>query len=192
MPPERPKSSASRAPQDRSLKGRSLRPEESASTPPEPQVEVPTKNDDSYYLPTATSSSPVPLKHPMSEPVNPTPSAKRQKRETGAIAHIRWVHSDMKESLADAFRRSEKEFVTACNFWLRYIMWKKKDLTRVDKDQFCQAAFGTPAYQLPYNDKGGVARGNEPIGVRIHRQWTEYAKHVFRYVLCKSLGYDWC
>ncbi|KAF8418708.1 hypothetical protein EV426DRAFT_311186 [Tirmania nivea] len=59
-------------------------------------------------------------------------------------------------------------------------MWKKKDLTKIDKDHCCQAAFGTSPTQLQYSEGGSSVKVNEPIGVRVHRQWSGYAKNIMR------------
>ena len=130
-------------------------------------------------------SSPASGKHQM-DSITPSPSSKKAKRDFSGVKEIippltsmRWVHPTMKEDLEKAFRGTDKHFNNACNFWFRYIMWKKKDLTKIDKDHFSQAAFGTLATQLTYSEDGS-ARANEPIGVRIHRQWSLYAKNIFR------------
>jgi len=55
----------------------------------------------------------------MPEPVTPTPPGEKQRRDTGVLeivpplANLPWVHDTMKDNLADAFRRSDKEFVNA-------------------------------------------------------------------------------
>lgn len=129
------------------------------------------------------------------DPLTPTPTAKRQKTNQVALqkgtlvkelipplSSMKWVHDEMKSDLEEAFRLTDKEFQNACNFWYRYICWKKRDLTKIDKDHFCQAAFGTHAVQLQYSESGAKGKGNsnEPIGLRVHKQWSAYPKNVFR------------
>ena len=116
------------------------------------------------------------------------PSPKRQKtvsmssmstaKETiPLLTTLRWVHDTMKTSLNEAHSKSAQEFTNCCNWWYRVILWKKKEFTKTDKDQFCQSAFGTLAVQLQYNENGATT-GNEPIGVKVHRQWTKYGKQI--------------
>ena len=77
------------------------------------------------------------------DPITPSPTAKMARRDTGGFKEItpplssmRWVHLQMKGDLEKAFKVWDKYFNNSCNFWLRYIMWKKKDLTKIDKDNF--------------------------------------------------------
>lgn len=95
------------------------------------------------------------------------------------LSTLRWVNEAMKTDLTEAHSKSAQEFTNCCNWWYRAILWKKKDFSKSDKDQFCQAAFGALQSQLQYNENG-VAPNHEPIGIKVHRQWTKYSKQVYR------------
>ena len=76
-------------------------------------------------------------------------SASASSRETiPLLSLMRWVHETMKQDLADAHSKSPQEFANCCNWWCETILWKKKDFTKTNKDQFCQLAFGALASQL--------------------------------------------
>lgn len=55
----------------------------------------------------------------------------------------------------------------------------KKEFSKAIRP-ICQSAFGALATQLQYNENGTAVTGNEPIGVKIHRQRTEYGKQINR------------
>jgi len=121
--------------------------------------------------------------------ISEVPISKKQKMNTGTFAPIteptpmlcdlRWVHVDIKEDLVATFNKSPQEFSNCCNFWYRYSLWKKKDLTKFDRDQFAQAAFGVPSHQLQYNSHSNPS-GNESLGIQVHRRWHGYGKYMKR------------
>lgn len=122
-----------------------------------------------------------------SDPVNETPSVKRRRSDVMIsipnIGSLRWVHKRMKPDLEAAFKTSEEEFKNCCNWWYCLIMWKKKDVTKEDRNHFAQGGFGTLPSQLNFNDDSGSGTNlkmNEPIAVRIIRQWSSYKKYIFR------------
>ncbi|KAF8417636.1 hypothetical protein EV426DRAFT_645715 [Tirmania nivea] len=92
------------------------------------------------------------------------------KQSSVLLSDLRWVHNDMKEDLVMAFNKSPQEFMNCCNFWYRYCLWKKKDLTKLDREQFVVGAFSVLPSQLHY-DPNSPAGGNKPIGIQVHRQW---------------------
>lgn len=67
------------------------------------------------------------------------------------LSLMRWVHETMKQDLVEAHSKSVQEFVNCCNWQYQVILWKKKEFSKIDKDQFCQSAFGTLPSQLQYN-----------------------------------------
>ena len=117
--------------------------------------------------------------------VGPSPKRQRTASTVSSVKDtipllntLRWVHDTMKSDLNEAHSKTAPEFANCCNWWYRAILWKKKDFSKFDKDNFCQSAFGALASQLQYNENG--ASINEPIGVKVHRQWTKYGKQVLR------------
>lgn len=120
--------------------------------PNENQVENSVDSEDSQSM--SWDSSPTSGKHIM-DPITPNPCATKAKRDFSGVKEIippltsmKWVYPTMKEDLERAFQESDKHFYNSCNFWFRYIMWKKRDLTKIDKDHFSQAAFGVLPSQL--------------------------------------------
>ena len=129
--------------------------------------------------------------HTASSDMEVGPSQKRQKMSSMSslssaketiplLSTLRWVHETMKQGLIEAHSKTAQEFTNYCNWWYQAILWKKRDFSKTDKDHFCQAAFGTVASQLQYNEDCNAITGNEPIGVKIHRQWTKYGKQINR------------
>lgn len=93
---------------------------------------------------------------------------------------LRWVHGSMKPELDAAYKLSDEEFKNCCNWWFCLISWKKRDLDKQERIQFAQKEWSVLPTQLNFKDDGSGPKSNEPIAVRVIRQWGSYKKYIFR------------
>ncbi|KAF8457343.1 hypothetical protein BDZ91DRAFT_786016 [Kalaharituber pfeilii] len=142
-------------------------------------VRIETPDTDRYKMWTEDSSAfETPCKRPRT-----SSGAKESgvKELIPMLSQLKWVHPDMKGDTEVAFTATSAELVGCVNFYVRVSMWKKREITKVDRDHFVQAAFGVSSFQLNLSEADGDSKKiNEPIGIIVARQIGLYAKSVLR------------